>query len=94
MESIGENIECDQLINKLVDKHIISGDDVSKINNLEDNAKMNELLLVLLQKDEAQALHPLTLKILQSLKNPSQQNTSRTDQAIEQASGEYNIIEW
>lgn len=81
MDNLGESVECDQLVNKLADKQIISTDDVMRITGTEDKDKIKELVQVVMEKGDE--LHPLALKILEALKHPDQQTTRRTDQAMD-----------
>ncbi|XP_046360792.2 uncharacterized protein LOC124138275 [Haliotis rufescens] len=81
MDNLGESVECDQLVNKLADKQIISTDDVMRITGTEDKDKMKELVQVVMEKGDE--LHPLALKIVEALKHPNQQTTRRTDQAMD-----------
>ncbi|XP_067674366.1 uncharacterized protein [Haliotis asinina] len=81
MDTLGESIQCDQLVNTLADKQIISRDDVTRITSIEDKDKMMELLQVVLEKGDE--LHPLALKLLEVMKHPNRQSTRRADQAIE-----------
>lgn len=86
MDTLGETVECDQLVNKLADKNIILRDDVTRITHVEENDQLTELLQVLMEKGEE--LHPLVTIILKTLDSSSrhEQDPRETDLAIEAVS--------